>query len=146
MKKKRGKSFLKRYKFVIIISSIIGLGILTLFLPILSIKNYDRYQSYYQKACEVQEEYNNYQDRINWTTRRSFMQNEKGMEYGKFLKMCMDTGGCYDLCGSSCPPKQEFKSSIVEYIMEKRTMCTADCNSQCACPLGTEFDSEKGCI
>jgi hypothetical protein len=147
--KKRGKrvtiiSKKKRKIFMIISVIIVVTVVLILAISLMSIKfKNSGYEAYYEKACKAQAEENNYQDRINSTNSYYYEQSDKIIEEGKFLKLCMNTGGCY-FGGNACPPSQE--TSILEQIRDFGGVCTLVLVGQCACPFGTTFNSEKGCI
>jgi len=151
MKKKRGKSFLKRYKFVIIIFLLLAI----LFVPFRN----PFYKSYYKEACEEQEEENILQRwKDNQKSTQEYLDNES-LSYEERqravnwkessdkllieIESCINTGGCY-FGGSSCPPRQRV--NIISYFLQWFRVCNMLAVGQCVCPLGTEFDSEKGCI
>lgn len=112
------------------------------------------YTTYYKEACSVQGEQNNYQEWINsaqvymyheWINSTQVLdETGKAFDVGKQIQLCMNTGGCYTNCGSSCPPSQ--KLTAIGFLDEQMMACTMDCHLQCVCPFGTTFDSEKGCV
>lgn len=87
------------------------------------------YLQYYEVACEDQGIGNPFSDAA----------------YGQRAILCKDSGGCFVLCGSACPPKQKL-SILRTFDFFKEESCTEVCVPQCVCKYGYEFNDKYGCL
>ena len=114
---------------------IIGIILLVMFLLIFLawIINYRTYNKYYNNVCNREE--------VNITK----MYPSKF--YGTIelmAKKCKSTGGCFNSCGGECDPTPKFGVLSILNLLPRT--CNLLCGIECACPYGTSFNNERGCI
>jgi len=117
----------KRWFWIVFLAVLIAIPILLNLLVNYQLKQV--YIEYYTVACKDQNIGNPFSDK----------------ELGVKATLCRDSGGCFVLCGSACPPKQKL-SILKTFDFFKETGCAEICVPQCVCKYGYEFNEKYGCL
>ncbi|OGJ22169.1 hypothetical protein A3K73_04175 [Candidatus Pacearchaeota archaeon RBG_13_36_9] len=117
----------KRWFWLVFVVALVLSLVLLNFLANYKLKPF--YLEYYEVSCSNQNIGNPFSDK----------------DYGEKANLCRDSGGCFVLCGSACPPKQRL-SILRTFDFFRETGCTEVCVPQCVCKYRYEFNEKYGCL